>query len=144
MVRWGTHNSYHIAPSTDAIAEWNYTHPLLMSLAQGIRQFEIDVVFDPDREEVVVQHIPILDDQSNCDRFTDCPMLIHPWHFPIQVLVEPKDEVAAWDVTEHLDDVDEQIRSVGDRIWTPAMQKGDFATLRDSVLEGGWPTFEIL
>lgn len=149
---WGTHNSYHIAPSTDAIAEWNYTHPPLdEQLTQGIRQFEIDVVFDPDREEVVVQHIPILDDQSNCDRFVDCLQTIrdwsdaHPWHFPIQVLVEPKDEVAAWDVTEHLDDVDEQIRSVlADRIWTPDMQKGDFATLRDSVLEDGWPTLETL
>ena len=149
---WGTHNSYHIAPSTDAIAEWNYTHPPLdEQLTQGIRQFEIDVVFDPDREEIVVQHIPILDDQSNCDRFVDCLQTIrdwsdaHPWHFPIQVLVEPKNEVAAWDITDHLDEVDEQIRSIlGDRLWTPAMQQGDSSSLRNSVLEDGWPTLDIL
>lgn len=149
---WGTHNSYHIAPSTDAVAEWNYTHPPLdEQLTQGVRQFEIDVVFDPDREEILVQHIPILDDQSTCDRFVDCLQTIrdwsdaHPWHFPIQILVEPKNEVASWDVTGHLDEVDEQIQSIlGDRIWTPAMQQGTSSSLRDSVLEHGWPTLEVL
>ena len=149
---WGTHNSYHVAPSIDAIAEWNYTHPPLdEQLRQGVRQFEIDIVFDPDREEIVVQHIPILDDHSNCDRFVDCLQTIlewseaHPWHFPIQILVEPKNEVASWDVTGHLDEVDTQILSIlGDRIWTPAMQQGSSSSLRDSVLEDGWPVLDTL
>lgn len=149
---WGTHNSYHIAPSTDAIAEWNYTHsPLDEQLTQGIRQFEIDVVFDPNREEILVQHIPIVDDRSTCDRFVDCLQVIrdwsnaHPWHFPIQVLIEPKNEVASWDVTAHLDEVDEQIQSIlGDRLWTPVMQQADAPSLRESVLENGWPTLEVI
>ena len=147
---WGTHNSYHIAPPTDAIPEWNYTHaPLDQQLENGVRQFEIDVVFDPEREEILVQHIPILDNQSNCDRFLDCLQAIkdwsddHPWHFPIQVLIEPKDEVAAWSAVDHLDEVDEQIRAVlGERIWTPLLQLGTSDSLRDSVLDEGWPTLE--
>ena len=147
----GTHNSYHIAPDNDAISEWNYSHPALdVQLARGVRQFEIDVVYDPDQEELLVQHIPILDDQSNCYRFIDCLQTVrdwsdeHPWHFPIQILIEPKDEFASWSVLEHLDKVDEQIRSIlGDRIWTPSDQQGSSSSLRNSVLDSGWPTLEV-
>ena len=56
---FGTHNSYHIAPDSTTVAEWNYTHdPLDVQLDKGIRQFEIDVVWDPEREVIAVQHVP--------------------------------------------------------------------------------------
>lgn len=147
---WGTHNSYHIAPENDAIAEWNYTHSALdVQLTRGVRQFELDVVYDPDQQALLVQHIPIVDDQSNCYRLIDCLETVrdwsdaHPWHFPIQILIEPKDEVSSWSVLEHLDTIDEQIRSIlGDRIWTPADQQGDASSLRASVLNTGWPALE--
>jgi hypothetical protein len=149
---WGTHNSYHIAPESDVVSPWNYSHlPLDQQLERGIRQFELDIVFDPENEEVLVQHIPFLDEDSNCFRLLDCLETMrqwsdeHPWHFPLQVLIEPKDEVASWTIEGHFDEVDQILNeSWGTRMWTPQDQQKDHISLRESVLEEGWPTLEQL
>ena len=97
---FGTHNSYHVAPETDAVAEWNYTHASLTEqLDMGIRQFEIDVVRDPDSGELLVQHVPILDAGSTCYLLIDCLnefeswLGAHPNTVPLQILIEPKTEL---------------------------------------------------
>ena len=147
---FGTHNSYHLAPSADGVAEWNYSHPPLgEQLDRGLRQFELDIVFEPSEQELLVQHIPYIDYGSHCYRFVDCLHDLktwsdaHPSHFPIQVLIEPKDEVATWSVEGHFDEVDEAILSIwGDRLVTPSMLQGDADSVRESVLQDGWPTLE--
>ena len=146
----GTHNSYHLAPSGDGVAEWNYSHPpLAEQLDRGLRQFELDIVFEPSEQKLLVQHVPYIDYGSTCYYFLDCLIALktwsdaHPSHFPIQILIEPKDEVATWSVEGHFDEVDEAILSIWEgSIWTPSMQQGDANTLRDSVLQNGWPTLE--
>ena len=145
---FGTHNSYHIAPESTAIAEWNYTHdPLNIQLDKGIRQFEIDVVWDPDRSVIAVQHIPIIDNGSTCDLLVDCLNTItswldtHPYTVPLQILIEPKTEIAAWSMTEHMDALDEALTSgLSGHLWTVADQWGTYPSLRESIIEEGFPT----
>jgi hypothetical protein len=145
---FGTHNSYHVAPESTTVAEWNYTHdPLDIQLDKGIRQFEIDVVWDPEREVIAVQHVPVIDARSTCDLLLDCLAVIttwldaHPNTVPLQILIEPKTEIATWAMTGHMDQLDDELRQglVG-RIWTVDDQWGEYETLRQSVVEGGFPT----
>lgn len=143
----GTHNSYHQEPDENVISAWAYTHrPLDEQLDLGVRQFEIDIVRDPANGELLVQHVPYLDDKSTCRSFEDCLTLLrewsdmHPWHFPLQILVEPKDEFPDWAVTDHFDDVDEIIEEIwGNKTWNPDAVQGDYQTLREAVTTDGWP-----
>jgi len=145
---FGTHNSYHIAPESTTVDEWNYTHdPLDVQLDKGIRQFEIDVVWDPEREVIAVQHVPVIDARSTCDLLLDCLLVLtdwldaHPNTVPLQILIEPKTEIATWSMTPHMDQLDEELRQgLGRRLWTVDEQWGEYQTLRQSVVEGGWPT----
>ena len=45
----GTHNSYHVEPIISPTREYMYTHETLdvQAADQGVRQFEIDVWWDP-------------------------------------------------------------------------------------------------
>jgi hypothetical protein len=143
----GTHNSYHQELEDNPIAAWMYTHPPLEDqLDLGVRQFELDIVRDPESGEVLVQHVPFFDDGSSCRSFTDCLTILrewsiaHPWHFPLQVLVEPKDEMPSWSVNGHFDEVDAEMRAVwGDDLFDPERLKGDHTTLRSAVVDEGWP-----
>ena len=145
---FGTHNSYHIAPEATTVGEWNYTHdPLDIQLDKGIRQFEIDVVWDPEREVIAVQHIPILDARSTCDLLLECLEIVTEWldeypnTVPLQILIEPKTEIATWSMTEHMDQLDDELRQgLSGKLWTVNDQWGEYDTLRQSVLEGGFPT----
>ena len=145
---FGTHNSYHIAPESTTVDEWNYTHdPLDVQLDKGIRQFEIDVVWDPEREVIAVQHVPILDARSTCDLLLECLEVVtywldaHPNTVPLQILIEPKTEIATWSMTQHMDQLDNELRQgLSGKLWTVDDQWGESETLRQSVVEGGFPT----
>lgn len=145
---FGTHNSYHIAPESTTVDEWNYTHPPLdVQLGRGIRQFEIDVVWDPEREVIAVQHVPVIDAESTCDLLSDCLSVITTWldvnpnTVPLQILIEPKTEIATWAMTDHMDALDEELRTGLDgHLWTVGDQWGDYETLRASIVDGGFQT----
>ena len=145
---FGTPNSYHIAPETDAVAEWNYTHASLTDqLDMGIRQFEIDVVRDPDSNEILVQHVPVLDDGSTCYTLMDCLneysswLAEHPNTVPLQILIEPKTEIATWSMSNHMDVLEEVLlEGIGDLVWSVDDQWGDAESLRSSIINNGWPT----
>ncbi len=149
---FGTHNSYHIAPESTTIDEWNYTHdPLDVQLDKGIRQLEIDVVWDPERALIAVQHVPVIDARSTCDRLRDCLRVItlwldeHPNTVPLQILIEPKTEIPAWSMSDHMDELDEVLREgLSGRLWTVADQWGGYESIRQSILEGGFPTIGAL
>ena len=149
---FGTHNSYHIEPDGTAVEEWKYTHePLDVQLDEGIRQFEIDVVWDPTRDVIAVQHVPIIDAQSTCDLLSDCLAVISAWlddnpnTVPLQILIEPKTEIATWAMTDSMDLLDEALHSGLDgHLWTVNDQWGDYDTLRESVIQGGFPTVGAL
>ena len=74
--------------------------------------------------------------------------LSHPGHVPILVMIEIKEDVTgpagvkpiSFDA-QLLEAVDAEIKSVVslDGMLTPDMVRGDFKTLREAVLEKGWP-----
>ena len=133
----GSHNSYKEKPrpevgsalqalAPDLAAEIEYGHlPLGEQLEHGVRQFELDVLADPDGglystpagleilgiEEPVdpvmtepgfkVQHIQDIDFESTCPTFTQCLTDIEEWssdnpeHLPVMVMVETKSDSIA-------------------------------------------------
>lgn len=134
----GSHNSYKLKPraelsgalaglAPDLAAEIEYGHlPLAEQLEDhGIRQFEIDVMADPDgglyatpaaleilgiEEEpdpalaapgFKVQHIQDVDFETTCPTFVACLTEIEEWssanpdHLPVMVMVETKSESLA-------------------------------------------------
>jgi hypothetical protein len=149
----GTHNSYHVERAGNGRPEWAYTHaPLDVQLeAQGVRQFELDVHWDPNEERFTVFHIPGIDDQSTCALFTECVATLRRWsdahrgHHPILVFVEPKDDVDAAKIAPHLDALDAEIRAAWpDRRLEPDALLGSHATLAEAVAKDGWPTLGAL
>jgi hypothetical protein len=125
----GTHNSYHIAPEPALLAALgdrgrnaDYTHrPLREQLAMGVRQFELDVLADPEGGRYAspaaqrlaaglqpvapalrapgfkVLHVQDIDYRTTCVTLVACLTELrdwsraHPAHVPIMVLVEVKD-----------------------------------------------------
>jgi hypothetical protein len=147
----GTHNSYHLRPP-NTVPDWDYAHePLDVQLgAQGVRQFELDLHWDRRLEAFRVYHVPGVDAESTCDRFTDCLAVIRGWsdanpgHHLLWVMLEPKDDVDVDKVWQHFDALDAEILDVWgrDRVFTPDDLRGGYATLREAVLARGWPTVE--
>lgn len=146
----GTHNSYHIAPPAGVDA-WMYTHaPLDVQLEkQGVRQLEIDIYWDKDRKVFQVYHVPLVDQNSNCDRWTDCLRVLKYWsdrrpqHLPIFVLIETK--LGETQEPENMFDVlEKETLQVfpRERILTPDFVRGDSATLQDALKKKGWPTLQ--
>jgi hypothetical protein len=151
-----THNSYHIQQDQPIAASptTQYTHPPLdQQLDLGVRGFEIDVVNSPDGTFPVV-HTPVVDNTSNCTPLAQCLDVVrrwsraHPGHVPINILIEPKDEIERvidsslreFDAAG-LDQLDALVRSsLGRQLITPDSVRGRSKTLRDAVTRRGWPT----
>lgn len=113
----GTHNSYHLEPSAEAIEFYRQFDPTAVTLAyshppldqqfddEGVRQIEIDVYADPDGTRwrpigtpgFKVFHIETIDEDATCKVFVECLGVLkswsdrHPTHMPITVLIESKD-----------------------------------------------------
>jgi hypothetical protein len=115
----GTHNSYHVEPSPEALTLITQVAPSLADLAvtqsplrdqldaQAIRQVELDVFADPDgtrwrplgTQGFKVMHLEQIDEGSNCEVFVACLRELrgwsegHPRHLPVFVLVQPEDGI---------------------------------------------------
>jgi len=103
-----------------------------------------------------VLHIQDVDFTSNCLTFVTCLTIIegwsraHPRHTPILITMNTNDEktLAPGGVDEFpfdetaYDALDAEIRSVfaARELITPDDVRGDYPTLRQAVLEHGWPT----
>lgn len=153
-----THNSYHIQQDVPIPASptTQYTHvPLDQQLeSQGVRSFELDVVNTPDGQFPVL-HTPVIDATSNCSPLSRCLEVVrqwsrgHPGHVPISILVEPKEggteqlldpTLRPFDAAG-LDQLDAEVRSsLGRQLITPDSVRRTSSTLREAVLERGWPT----
>ena len=140
----GTHNSYHIQTSGMPVPVLRYTHePLDVQLDLGVRKFELDLHYKPG-ENLHVFHIPVVDRQTTCEFFRDCLTTVkdwsdtHPGHQPIFFFLEPK---GAFTLAGRHDQIEEEILSVWpkDRIMTPDDVRGEYTTLREAILEQGWP-----
>ena len=91
----GTHNSYHVEPIISPTREYMYTHENLdvQASEQGVRQFEIDVWWDP-RGGLRVYHNQY-DSGTTCPTFESCLEVLLEWsennpsHHTTFVWIEP-------------------------------------------------------
>jgi len=159
----GTHNSYHVLASAPADPALDYEHdPITTQLDLGVRHVELDVHRDPSGA-VVVYHIKTVDEATTCATLAACLGQMrawsdaHPRHHALVALIEPKDGLARFalrvgaepaDLGEllwdgHVADIDAVVRAAWpDRLLTPAMVRGDAATLDEAITTAGWPTIE--
>lgn len=102
---WGSHNSYHRAPSWRrfpwlgaVVPSWAYTHVALgKQLDLGARHLELDVHVDSVSRRLTVYHVPSLDPRTRCYCLASCARELLEWsrklqgrHSLIFVLLEPK------------------------------------------------------
>jgi len=135
-----------------------FADPLLPKLAGA------STVTDPydatgyDAPGLKVMHIQDIDQRSHCVLFTECLLEIDAWsrahadHTPILILINAKQaqidlpgaaEALPFDAAA-FDGLDREIRSVlsADRLITPDDVRGDSGSLREGVLDRGWPGLE--
>lgn len=159
----GTHNSYHVRPEglemikvfTPEAEAWDYTHPPLdVQLDRGVRNFELDLYHAETGFEVY--HVPVVDAETTCLQLEECLRTIRDWsdanphHVPITIHYEFKVREAALAnpptlpldaaMFERLDAVTLEI--MGDKLITPDEVRGEYATLREAITEGGWPLLD--
>ena len=151
----GTHNSTHIEPESPVHPSHEYTHaPVTTQLAQqGVRALELDLHLHRD-DGFHVFHLPVVDAETTCLRFADCLAevrawsLANPWHLPLMIWIEPKDEdldAATADYVLFGDqhaELEAEIRAAlpADCLFTPDDLRRDHATLPNAIAAEGWPT----
>jgi hypothetical protein len=107
-----------------------------------------------------VIHVQDIDYASNCQPFVACLQIVknwskqHPFHVPIFILVEtkqdvPEDAKISWTQPELytaaiFNALDTALRSVfsNQEIITPDQVRGGYPTLEQAVLAGNWPTLK--
>ncbi|MEY4513544.1 MAG: hypothetical protein RLZZ450_5666 [Pseudomonadota bacterium] len=144
----GSHNSYHRAPRFALSRTWRYSHsPLEVQLAsQGVRQLELDVRYTGG--ELRVNHLPMVDGRSSCSRLADCLGRIKKWsrqnpaHLPVFVFIEVKEDLAPSSLDGKLDAIDFAItrQFSRDMLLMPEDVVGDSPSLRQAIVERGWPS----
>ncbi len=140
----GTHNSYHQRDDPMVTEEWDYAHLPLDEQAsqQGVRQFELDVHQELDGS-FSVYHATGLDDVSSCPTLDACLSTLRGWsdrnpaHFPLFILIEPKDDTGGEPIDVDL--LDAALLASWPDPFTPAELQGDHATVQEAVLTEGWP-----
>jgi hypothetical protein len=155
----GTHNSYHQRTTPTLDASWAYDQPTLTEQLErhGVRQFELDLHLS-EADGWQIFHIPNVDAGTSCLAFADCLAEIeawseaHPWHLPILLWIEPKDEEVdalvpgLMPIAGQWDAFDRFLRDAlpeGELV-TPDEVRGDLPDLSTAVREQGWPTLGAL
>lgn len=112
-----------------------------------------------DEPGLKVLHVQDIDFETHCLTFKACLTTLKGWsdgnpgHIPITVMIEAKEEAIPDPVDldfviplefgpEEVADIDREIREVfsPDRLITPDDVRGDYDTLEEAVLGGGWLT----
>lgn len=165
----GTHNSYQLLASlpkralmrtlqiisfgkveNKAVFEMD---TLTEQLEHGVRNLEIDIetVDDNGNVSFIVTHDPILDNVSSCYDFGKALEEIRLWsdhnpgHFPVYLLIEPKGEVPQKNnmqnfSVEYALELDKTIRNaLGDKLLTPKLVMGDYASFEEMRENDSWP-----
>ena len=192
----GSHNSYKLAipaPELELIRNYraqsaitlDYSHlTLTQQLDLGMRQIELDILYDPEGGRYAdpllpkqtiglsgsklydnsnmkqpgfkVLHAQDLDVRSNCDTWIICLTEIKNWsdknplHVPILIIFNAKTGGSAYPGTtdalsfdsKAFDDLDQELLSVFNKkqLITPDDVRGNFPTLKEAVIENGWPS----
>ena len=133
-----------------------FAHPkgLEMLRAQGLesKPYNADAMETPGFK---VLHVPDIDFRSHCATFKACLSEIRQWskshrdHLPIIITINPKNEgvqrpgfaeVIPFD-KKVLDALDQEILEIfdADDLITPRKVKGKYGTLREAIMDKGWP-----
>ncbi|MEM6900003.1 MAG: phosphatidylinositol-specific phospholipase C1-like protein [Pseudomonadota bacterium] len=135
-----------------------FADPLLPKLASTNPGAEPFDATGYDQPGLKVMHIQDIDQRSHCVLFIECLQEIDAWsqenqdHTPILILINAKQapigipgatEALPFDATA-FNSMDQELLSVlsVDRLITPDNLRGDAASLREGVLENGWPLIE--
>lgn len=150
-----THNSYHTRPDPVFHPSHAYEMPPLEEQAalHGIRGFELDLHWNTEDGVFDVFHLPAIDAGTTCQRLTDCLgalrrwSVANPWHAPLIVWMEPKDDLdngalAHGPIDSSFEALDAEILSVWPReaLLTPDDLRGDADDLPTAIADHGWPT----
>lgn len=158
-----SHNSYKknitrlgqlfvgLGENFDEARALRYAHPdLTTQLNHGVRSFELDMVYRANRFELI--HVPLVDQSSNApllNRAFDEMILWsdnNPNHFPIIILIEPKEDflfldpfIEPFDIAS-LEKLNAQVEtSFKDKLVTPSDLLIDERPLKTLLNEEGWP-----
>jgi hypothetical protein len=112
-----------------------------------------------DEPGMKVLHVQEVDFETHCLTLIECLTQLRDWsdvnsnHLPFTIMIEAKEETISDPLDlgfavplefgpEELADLDEEILSVfaAERLIRPDDVRGDYPTLEQAVLEGGWPT----
>lgn len=133
-----------------------YSDPYLPAAIPSIgRRYNVP---DMDKPGFKTMHVQDIDQRSHCPLFTQCLEQIkawsntHPDHTPLLILVNAKQDKIPLDeavvplafTPEAFDALDAEIRSVftEDVLLTPDDVRAGAPTLREGVLQNGWPKYE--
>ena len=133
-----------------------YSNPYLPAAIPSIgRRYNVP---DMDKPGFKTMHVQDIDQRSHCPLFTQCLEQIkawsntHPDHTPLLILVNAKQDKIPLDeavvplafTPEAFDALDAEIRSVftEDVLLTPDDVRAGAPTLREGVLQNGWPKYE--
>jgi hypothetical protein len=147
----GSHNSYHVkSPVLSWYQPVNYTHASMDIQADrlGVRQFELDVWYVPGVGLRVYHYVG--DDYTNCKGFSGCLQVLLNWstsnpeHAPIWIFIEPKDLPSAVEELDIIEMIQEELAATWprNRTVTPEDVQGDAETLREGIVNNGWPTLK--
>ncbi|MDZ4761700.1 MAG: phosphatidylinositol-specific phospholipase C1-like protein [Alphaproteobacteria bacterium] len=125
---------------------------MLAERGVAVPDYDLSVMKQPG---IKVIHAADIDYRSHCLLFTDCLKQVkdwsdaHPEHSPILLMINPKSSGISWPGAakvlpwgqEAYERMDAEIRSVlpVEKIITPDDVRGKSATLREAVVNGGWP-----
>ena len=167
----GTHNSYqtHAYFSKRALETIVYygvfgvkynnvsfeMDTLTQQLEHGVRKLELDIETVDDGEiSFIVTHDPIVDNVTSCYDFSKALEEIAMWsdsnpnHLPIYLLIEPKNYVLQIKNMKNFSlkyalELDNVLKNVlGDRLLTPAIAMGEYASLAEMRSADNWPTLK--
>lgn len=132
-----------------------YAHPKGLDLAKPEKPYDPDGKMK--KPGFKVFHVTDIDFRSSVLTFEDCLQELkkwsdaHPGHVPVFITLEPKDgeanrfgTVPEMFNTKLFDESDAIIRANlgADKLITPDMVRGKYATLEEAVLKGNWPTLK--
>jgi hypothetical protein len=132
-----------------------YAHPKGLDLAKPDKPYDQDGVMN--KPGFKIFHVTDIDFRSSTLTFEDCLQKLkawsnaHPGHIPVFITLEPKDgDTNRFGTTPEMftpklfDEVDAVIKSNlgADKLITPDMVRGNYATLEEAVLKGNWPTLK--
>lgn len=131
-----------------------YAHPKGLDIVKSKQAYDPDGLMK--KPGFKVFHMPDIDFRTSCYTFEICLQELKKWsdanpdHVPVFITLEPKDGEANFfgtkpeDFTPELFDTLDKVifKELGNKLITPDMVRGKYATLEEAVLNQNWPNLK--